>query len=133
VIGHRAVVSRSRKKVAVTQRLASVDEYIASFPVEVQERLQQVRRAIHDAVPGVGERISYQIPCITMHGRDLVYFSGWKQHIGVYPVIDLDDPQLMAELAPYSSAKATLKFPHKAPLPVDLIQRFAAAKAARAG
>jgi uncharacterized protein YdhG (YjbR/CyaY superfamily) len=115
----------------VTARFDSVDDYIASFPAEVQERLQHVRQAIHRAVPGAGERISYQIPCVTLNGRDLVYFSGWKQHIGMYPVIDLDDPELMAELAPYESSKATLKFPHRKPLPLDLIQRFAAAKASR--
>lgn len=116
----------------MTARFESVDDYIASFPAEVGERLQQVRQTVHRAVPGAGERISYQIPCVTLRSRDLVYFSGWKQHIGVYPVIDLDDPQLMAELAPYTTSKATLKFPHRKPLPLDLIQRFAAAKAERA-
>lgn len=117
----------------MTARFDSVDQYIATFPAEVQERLQQVREAIHRAVAGAGERISYQIPCVTVDGRDLVYFSGWKQHIGVYPVIDLDDPQLMADLAPYSSSKATLKFPHRKPLPLELIERFAAAKATHVG
>jgi uncharacterized protein YdhG (YjbR/CyaY superfamily) len=117
----------------MTAPFDSVDAYIASFPDEVRERLQQVRNAIHRGVPGAGERISYQIPCVTLHGRDLVHFSGWKQHIGIYPLIDLDDPQLVADLAPFLSSKATLKFPHRKPLPVDLIQRFAAARAARAG
>jgi uncharacterized protein YdhG (YjbR/CyaY superfamily) len=117
----------------MTAPFDSVDEYIASFPSDVQERVRHVRQAIHRGVPGAGERISYQIPCVTLHGRDLVFFSGWKQHIGIYPMIDLDDPPLEADLAPYLSSKATLKFPHRKPLPVDLIQRFAAAKAARAG
>ena len=65
----------------------SVDEYIASFPAEVQAVLEEVRRTIHAVVPGAGEKISYQIPTITLDGKSLLYFSGWKEHIS-----DLPDP-----------------------------------------
>ncbi|WP_241999299.1 hypothetical protein [Kribbella sp. VKM Ac-2569] len=40
----------------------TVDEYIASFPAEVREVLDEVRRTIHAAVPDAGEKISYQMP-----------------------------------------------------------------------
>jgi len=65
------------------QRFGSVDEYIGSFPAAAQAILEQVRRAILDAVPGAGETISYQIPTITLGGRPLLYFAGWKRHISV--------------------------------------------------
>ncbi|MEV6417802.1 DUF1801 domain-containing protein [Kribbella sp. NPDC051718] len=64
----------------------SVDEYIATFPAEVQEILEQVRRTIHGVVSGAGEKISYQIPAITLDGKSLLYFSGWKKHISLYPI-----------------------------------------------
>ena len=101
----------------------SVDEYIASFPVDVQAVLQDVRRTIHAAVPGAGEKISYQIPTITLDGKSLLYFSGWKEHISLYPIPPVDDA-LAADIEPYRAGKGTLKFPLKDPIPYDLITRL---------
>ena len=105
---------------------STVDEYIATFPADVQEILQQVRRTILGVVPEAGEKISYQIPTITMDGRALLYFSGWKQHISVYP-IPAGDEALAAEIEPYRAGKGTLKFPLNKPIPYDLIARLAQA------
>jgi uncharacterized protein YdhG (YjbR/CyaY superfamily) len=105
---------------------STVDEYIATFPADVQAILQQVRQTIRAAVPEPGEKISYQIPTITMDGQALLYFSGWKQHISVYPIPDGDEA-LAAEIAPYRSGKGTLKFPLNKPIPYDLIARLAQA------
>jgi uncharacterized protein YdhG (YjbR/CyaY superfamily) len=101
----------------------SVDEYIASFPADVQAVLEEVRRTIHIVVPGAGEKISYQIPTITLDGKALIYFSGWKEHISVYPIPPVDDA-LAAAIEPYRSGKGTLKFPLKDPIPYDLITRL---------
>ena len=40
----------------------SIDEYIATFPPDVQATLQRVRTTIRKAVPKAEEAISYQIP-----------------------------------------------------------------------
>lgn len=104
----------------------TVDEYIASFPEEVREILEQVRRTIHAAAPGAGEKISYQIPTITLDDKPLMYFSGWKAHIAVYPLPPLDDA-LATAIDPYRSGKGTLKFPLNKPIPYDLITRLAQA------
>ena len=111
---------------------ASVDEYIESFPVEVREVLEEVRRTIHAVVPTAGEKISYQIPTITLDGKSLMYFSGWREHIAVYPIPPLD-AALAAELEPYRSGKGTLKFPLKQPIPYDVIGRLAQAFVAARG
>lgn len=106
------------------QEFGSVEEYIGSFPADVQAILQRVRRAILDAVPGAGETISYQIPTITLGGRPLLYFAGWKRHISVYPA-PAGDEALERRLGPYRSAKSTLKFPLSQPVPYDLIAQVA--------
>ena len=85
----------------MTQK-ATIDDYIRSQPPEVQELLNEIRRAIHDAVPGAGEQISYQMPTITLEGSSLVHFAAWKHHIGVYPLPEADN-ELAAELAPYDT------------------------------
>jgi uncharacterized protein YdhG (YjbR/CyaY superfamily) len=104
----------------------SVDEYIESFPADMQEILQQVRETIHAAVPGAGEKISYQMPTITLDGKYLMYFSGWKAHISVYPIPPMDDA-LAQQLGRYTSGKGTLAFPTNEPIPYDLIRRVAEA------
>ncbi|HEY3556046.1 MAG TPA: DUF1801 domain-containing protein [Kribbella sp.] len=108
----------------MADKFETVDEYIASFPPEVREVLEQVRRTLHAAVPDAGEKISYQIPTITLDGTPLVHFSGWKSHIALYPIPPADD-QLTQALAPYRSGKGTLKFPLNQPIPYPLITQIA--------
>jgi uncharacterized protein YdhG (YjbR/CyaY superfamily) len=104
-------------------KFASVDEYIGSFPPDVQQVLQEVRRTIREVVPDAGEKISYQIPTITLDGKALMYFSAWKEHISLYPLPPLDDA-LAADTEPYRSGKGTLKFPLDKPIPYNLITRL---------
>lgn len=101
---------------------ATIDDYIASYPEEVQTILQGVRRAIRAAVPEPGETISYQMPTITMDGSALVYFAAWKHHIGMYPIPGADG-QLERDLAPYRGAKDAVKFAYRNPIPYELIER----------
>jgi uncharacterized protein YdhG (YjbR/CyaY superfamily) len=106
----------------------TVDEYIASFPDDVQDVLRRVRATIHEAVPDSGEKISYNIPTVTIGGRHTVFFSGWKNHISLYP-IPSGDPDLDAAIEPYKAGKGTLKFPLGDPIPYELIGRIAKALA----
>jgi uncharacterized protein YdhG (YjbR/CyaY superfamily) len=109
-----------------TTDFRSVEEYLASFPADLQDILRQVRETIHAVVPNVGEKISYQLPTVTMDGKPLMYYSGWKKHISVYPLPPMDD-QLAQEVEQYLSGKGTLKFPLAKPIPYDVIRRVAEA------
>lgn len=110
----------------------AVDAYLGAFPEDVREVLERVRATIHEALPGAEERISYQIPTVTLGGKSIVYFAGWAQHVSVYPVPEGDE-QLVADLAPYRSGKGTAKFPLDKPVPYDLIGRIAKGLAERQG
>jgi uncharacterized protein YdhG (YjbR/CyaY superfamily) len=103
---------------------ATVDEYLAGFPDDVRERLEQVRAAIHQAIPGAAEKISYGIPTITVDDAALIYFAGWKKHISVYPIPSGAGP-IAAEVGPYVAEKGTLRFPLQDPIPLPLIQAVA--------
>jgi uncharacterized protein YdhG (YjbR/CyaY superfamily) len=98
----------------------TIDAYIADFPPAVQKRLQQVRKTIAKAAPGAEEVISYRIPAFKRNGY-LVYFAGFKNHIGLYPA---RVKPLEKELAAYQGGKGTVQFPHDTPLPLDLIIRI---------
>ncbi len=112
------------------EKFSDVDAYISSFPAEVQSVLADIRRTIHEAVPGSAEVISYNIPTMTRDGQRYVHFAGWKSHISLYPVPEGDEA-LARELEPYEEGKGTLRFSLKQPIPYELIGRVAARLAAR--
>ena len=62
----------------------SVDEYIDSFPADVREKLELIRKTIKKAAPKSEESISYNMPTYKLNGP-LIYFAVFKAHIGLYP------------------------------------------------
>ena len=66
----------------------TIDEYIAGYPLAVQQKLQKIRGIIRKAAPNAIETISYGIPTFVQHGN-LVHFVGYKTHIGFYPAPDV--------------------------------------------
>jgi uncharacterized protein YdhG (YjbR/CyaY superfamily) len=107
---------------AKAQGPTDIDEYIASFPAEVQTVLEKVRQTIRDAAPDAKETISYQMPACRRHGI-LVYFAAWTKHIGLYPPIS-GDKTLERAIARYAGPKGNLQFPLNEPIPYDLIKRI---------
>jgi len=103
-------------------KLTTIDEYIASFPKEVQERLQQVRATIKAAAPAARETIKYAMPTFTLNGN-LVYFAAFKNHIGFY-ALPTANQTFRAELSAYKTGKGSIQFPHDQPLPLPLISNL---------
>jgi uncharacterized protein YdhG (YjbR/CyaY superfamily) len=99
-----------------------IDSYIATFPKNVQTLLTKVRRTIRTAAPKATEVISYNIPAFKQHGV-LVYFAGFKDHVGLYPPVR-GDSALEKAAAKYAGPKGNLKFPYDQPLPLPLIARI---------
>jgi uncharacterized protein YdhG (YjbR/CyaY superfamily) len=99
-----------------------IDDYIAGFPADVQQILQQIRNTIRDAAPGAQETIKYQAPTFTLNGN-LVHFAAFKNHIGFYPTPSGIE-QFKKELSPYKGAKGSVQFPLDKPIPFDLIRRI---------
>ncbi len=100
----------------------TIDEYIAGFPDDVQQILQQIRQTIREAAPDAQETISYQMPTFTLHGN-LVHFAAFKKHIGFYPVPSGIEA-FKEELAGYVGGKGSVQFPLNQPMPYDLIRRI---------
>ena len=88
---------------------STVDEYIATFPPEVQFILRRIRAIIKDAAPEAQERIAYGIPTYSM-GTNLVHFAAFKHHIGLYPT-PAGIEAFANELSGYSNAKGSVRFP----------------------
>jgi uncharacterized protein YdhG (YjbR/CyaY superfamily) len=101
----------------------NIDEYIAGFPNNVREILEQIRMTIREAAPGAEETISYQIPTFTLKGKYLVYFAAYKKHIGLYPA-PRGVEKFKEELSLYEGGKGTVRFQLDKPIPFGLIKRI---------
>ncbi len=105
-----------------TTEINSVDQYIAAFPPEIQKVLTQLRATIKEAAPDAEETISYQMPAYKLQGM-LVYFAGYKNHIGFYPGSS-GIAAFTNEISGYKTSKGTVQFPVDQPLPLELITRM---------
>lgn len=106
------------KKKSVT----TIDEYIETFPIDVQKVLQQIRRTIKSSAPNAEEAISYMIPTFKLYGN-LVHFAAYKNHIGFYPASS-GVRTFAKELTPYKTSKGAIQFPIDQPVPLALIRKI---------
>ena len=103
-------------------RASDIDAYIQEFPKDVQEILQKMRQTIQKAAPKATEAISYGMPAFKLHGN-LVYFAGWKEHIGFY-AMPSGNTAFKKELSEYQGAKGSVQFPLDQPIPYDLVTKI---------
>jgi uncharacterized protein YdhG (YjbR/CyaY superfamily) len=101
----------------------SIDDYIATFPIDIQKRLADIRTAVKTVAPKAEEKISYHMPSFVLNGP-IIHFSAYKKHIGVYGTSYEILKQLKDEVAPYVQPKGTLQFPYNQPLPLKLIKKI---------
>lgn len=100
----------------------NIDEYIAGFPDDVQDKLNKMRATIRQAAPEAQEKISYQMPTFTLEGN-LVHFAAYKNHIGFYPVPSGIE-QFKHQLSAYKGAKGSVQFPLDQPIPYELVREI---------
>ena len=100
----------------------TMDEYIVTFPRNVQVILKELRRTIRDSAPEAEEAITYGMPAFKLNGN-LVFFAAFKNHIGFYPTPSAIEA-FKEELSDYEVSKGTIRFPMNRPVPLDLVRRI---------
>lgn len=100
----------------------NVDEYIKGFPKEVREILTELRTVIKKTAPDAEEIISYKMPAYKLNGM-LVYFAGFKNHVGFYAT-PTGHEEFKKELSIYKTGKGSVQFPLDKPLPISLITKI---------
>lgn len=110
---------------ATKTKFETVDQYIGSFPREVQKILREVRKCISKAVPDAEEVISYQMPAFKTD-RWIFYYSAFTNHYSLScpPPFTVFE-EFKSELKSYEVSKSAIKFPLDEPVPVDLIVAMA--------
>jgi uncharacterized protein YdhG (YjbR/CyaY superfamily) len=107
----------------MTPNNQSVNDYIATFPIEIQLILEKIRSIIHDVAPQAVESISYGMPGYKVNGKPFVYFAGYKKHIGLYATPGTHIA-FSNELSQYKQGKGSVQFPLDKPMPYELIKQM---------
>ena len=101
----------------------NINEYIKSFPKDVQKDLVLLRNTIKKLVPKGEEAIRYGMPTFRLNDKNLLHFAAYEKHIGFYP----SPSPIVAfkkELAKYKTSKGAIQFPLDKPLPMPLIVKI---------
>ncbi|UOK41700.1 MULTISPECIES: iron chaperone [Flavobacterium] len=100
----------------------TVDEYIETFPKEIQSILETIRTIVLDNAPKAAESISYGMPAYKTSGKPLVYFAAFKNHIGFYAT-PTGHSEFAKELSNYKQGKGSVQFPFNN-IPYELVKRI---------
>ena len=103
----------------------TIDDYIKTFPEDIQRILSKMRETVRKAAPEATEAISYGMPTFRLNGKNLVHFAAFKSHIGFYPT-PTGITAFEKELAPYAKSKGTIQFSLDKPIPYDLVEKITA-------
>lgn len=106
-------------------KFKNVVDYIDSFSGIHRELLMQMRNTIKSEAADAEESISYGMPAYKIKGKALVYFAGYKNHIGFYATPS-GHAEFEKELSVYKQGKGSVQFPIDKPLPLDLVARIVA-------
>jgi uncharacterized protein YdhG (YjbR/CyaY superfamily) len=103
--------------------MTPVERYINGFPEGVQSIMQAIRAIIFECAPDAAESIAYSMPAYKTHGKPLVYFAAYKNHIGFYATPSGHE-EFREILTPFKHAKGSVQFPLDKPIPFELIRRM---------
>ena len=100
-----------------------VKVYISTFSEAFQNRMIKVRDLILQHAPEAEESISYGIPSYKTFGKPLIYFAGFKNHIGLYATPSGHE-KFKKELSTYKQGRGSVQFLMKEEMPYDLIAQI---------
>lgn len=106
-----------------SKNLSPVDDYIAQFSPEVQQKLQKVREVIAACAPDANEVMSYGIPTFDLQKKHLVHFAAFKKHIGFFPGSEAI-VVFKSQLEGYKTSKGTIQFLFDEPIPFALVKKI---------
>ena len=101
----------------------TVEHYMATFDAETQLILRTIQQKIKETESSAVESISYGMPAFKLYGKPLVYFGGFKNHIGFY-ALPSGNEAFQKELASYKQGKGSIQFPLDRDIPYALIEKI---------
>src|SRR5690606_15350841 len=102
-------------------------DYLDRLPPDQRKALEQLRRSILAAIPGITEHFGYGMPAFKYNGHPVLYIGAAKKHCALYGSVP---PGLKAALAGFKTSKGTIQFTPENPLPAALVKAIVQAKVA---
>ncbi len=102
----------------------TVEEYIDSFPKEIQDKLSELRACLQEAAPEAKEDLKWGSPAFS-YDRILFTYAGFKNHISLYPTPAVIE-HFKDDLSDLVTSSSTIQFQLDKPLPLSLIGKIAA-------
>jgi uncharacterized protein YdhG (YjbR/CyaY superfamily) len=100
--------------------MSVVDTYLSELPAPQRAELERIRRIVRKYYPDAREAISYGMPAFKYHGKYLVAYWAFKDHMSLFPTGGPVEV-FKNKLADYTTSKGTIQFTLKKPLPEPLI------------
>jgi len=97
-----------------------IETYINQFEEPTRLQLIRLHSLLKSILPEAEECLNYQMPCFRQK-KNIVYFAGYKNHIGFYPSAE-PITKYKNLLSRYRHSKGAIQFPIHEPLPYELIQ-----------
>ncbi len=105
--------------------MGAVDDYLAALSDEAaRSELERLHGVVVEHVPGLGQDISYAMPCYTYRGVPVAAVVLRRNHIAWYPYSGTVLAELSDEVSGYSHSPGTLRFTVDRPLPDRLVRRL---------
>jgi uncharacterized protein YdhG (YjbR/CyaY superfamily) len=105
-----------------TSAPASIEGYIASFPLEIQTILRKIRAVARKEAPEACEKICYGIPTFHLH-ENLVHYAAFKEHVSFFPTSSGVE-HFKKELKDYDCSRGTIRFPLGSKIPYPLLSEI---------
>lgn len=107
-----------------TQRVATIDEYLAAVSETQRAALEKLRKTIRSIAPKAEECISYRLPAFRLNGKIIAGFGTAAGHCSYYPFSGKTIVALKAQLAAYETSKGAIRFRTDRPLPAALVRKL---------
>lgn len=100
-----------------------VDEYLEGLSEEARKKIQILRDLVKKLCPKAQESFTYGIIGYKYNKKPLIYFGGYKSHIGIYATPN-SNSEFKEELKEYKQGKGSFQIPLNTDLPIDLITKI---------
>lgn len=94
----------------------TLQEYLNNLPPAQLAEYERIKKIVMELVPEAEETLSYGIPTFKYKGKYLIYFSGAKNHMSVYPTV--------GNVKPTPGTKGTFQFTEKNPVPESVVKEI---------
>jgi len=111
------------EKASNSERVTTVDEYLARVPAGQRALLEKLRKTIKATAPKAVEVISYQIPSYKYHGM-LVGFGAAKDFCSFFVMSSTFLSDHKEELKEFDTTKSAIHFSAERPLPASLVKKL---------